>query len=150
MGRTACTEPQCLYKGALYLTSVPVQGCTLPFLMHYNLRMTKDDRIDRFYYIKVELLMTRIGSLKTLYRSFATTVSQHNSVTTQQCHNTAVSQHNSVTTQVSQHNTVTTQQCHNTTLSQHNSVTTQQCHNTTVSQHNSVTTQNVRFFSRNV
>ena len=29
-GRTACTEPQCLHKGALYLTSVPVQGCTLP------------------------------------------------------------------------------------------------------------------------
>ena len=26
MGRTACTEPQCLYKGALYLTTVPVQG----------------------------------------------------------------------------------------------------------------------------
>ena len=32
MGRTACTEAQCLYKGALYLTSVPVQGCTLPYL----------------------------------------------------------------------------------------------------------------------
>ena len=48
MGRTASTEPQCLYKGALYLTvelylyshygpyglyraSVPVQGCTLPY-----------------------------------------------------------------------------------------------------------------------
>ena len=50
MGRTARTEPQCLYKGALYLylrvelylyspygpyglyrASVPVQGCTLPF-----------------------------------------------------------------------------------------------------------------------
>ena len=45
MGRTACTEPQCLYRGALYLylylyspygpyglyrASVPVQGCTLP------------------------------------------------------------------------------------------------------------------------
>jgi len=49
MGRTACTEPQCLYKGAFYLylrvdlylyslygpynlyrASVPVQGCTLP------------------------------------------------------------------------------------------------------------------------
>ena len=47
MDRTACTEPQCLYKGALYFTvelylyslygpyglyraSVPVQGCTLP------------------------------------------------------------------------------------------------------------------------
>jgi hypothetical protein len=43
MDRTACTEPQCLYKGALYLylylyspygpyglyrASVPVQGCT--------------------------------------------------------------------------------------------------------------------------
>jgi len=51
MSRTACTEPQCLYKGALYLylrvklylyspyepyslyrASVPVQGCTLPYL----------------------------------------------------------------------------------------------------------------------
>ena len=48
MGRKACTEPQCLYKGALYLTvelylyspygpyglyraPVPVQGCTLPY-----------------------------------------------------------------------------------------------------------------------
>jgi len=48
MGCTARTEPQCLYKGALYLTvelylyspyglyslyraSVPVQGCTLPY-----------------------------------------------------------------------------------------------------------------------
>jgi hypothetical protein len=49
MGRTACTESQCLYKGALYLyltvelylyspygpyglyrASVPVRGCTLP------------------------------------------------------------------------------------------------------------------------
>ena len=45
MGRTVCTEPQCLYKGALYLylylyspyepyglyrASVPVQRCTLP------------------------------------------------------------------------------------------------------------------------
>jgi hypothetical protein len=49
MGRTACTEPQCLYKGALYLyltvelylyspygpyglysASVPAQGCILP------------------------------------------------------------------------------------------------------------------------
>jgi hypothetical protein len=49
MGPTACREPQCLYKGALYLyltvelylyspygpyglyrASVPVQGCTLP------------------------------------------------------------------------------------------------------------------------
>ena len=37
MGRTACTEPQCLYKGALYLTSVPVQGCTLPYLLFTSL-----------------------------------------------------------------------------------------------------------------
>ena len=34
---SACTRvhftlPQCLYKGALYFTSVPVQGCTLPYL----------------------------------------------------------------------------------------------------------------------
>jgi hypothetical protein len=51
MGRTACTEPQCLYKGALYLTvelylytpygpygvyraSVSVQGCTLLWTNH--------------------------------------------------------------------------------------------------------------------
>ena len=52
MDRTACTEPQCLYKGALYLyltaelylyspygpyclhrVSVPVQGCTLPYFI---------------------------------------------------------------------------------------------------------------------
>ena len=32
MDRTACTEPQCLYKGTLYITSVPVQECTLPYL----------------------------------------------------------------------------------------------------------------------
>ena len=33
MDRTACTEPQCLYKGALYLTSVPSQGCSLTLLL---------------------------------------------------------------------------------------------------------------------
>jgi hypothetical protein len=26
------TLPRCLYKSALYLTTVPVQGCTLPYL----------------------------------------------------------------------------------------------------------------------
>ena len=53
MDRTACTEPQCLYNGALYLylylyspygpyglyrTSVPVQRCTLPlpFTINYT------------------------------------------------------------------------------------------------------------------
>ena len=56
MGRTACTEPQCLYKGALYLTvelylyspygpyglyraSVPVQGCTF-FTLFVHLKNT--------------------------------------------------------------------------------------------------------------
>ena len=53
MGRTACTEPQCLYKGAIYLcltvelylyspygpyglyrASVPVQGCTFTFTLY--------------------------------------------------------------------------------------------------------------------
>ena len=54
MGRTACTEPQCLYKGALYLTvelylyspygpyglyraSVPIQGCTLFLFIFFNI-----------------------------------------------------------------------------------------------------------------
>jgi len=51
----ACTEPQCLYKGALYLyltvklylyspywsyglyrASVPVKGCTSPLLLHVS------------------------------------------------------------------------------------------------------------------
>jgi len=27
MGHTACTEPQCLYKGALYLLPVPIFIC---------------------------------------------------------------------------------------------------------------------------
>jgi hypothetical protein len=53
MGRTACTEPRCLYNGALYLTvelylytpyglyglyraTVPVQECTLPLLLLTN------------------------------------------------------------------------------------------------------------------
>ena len=35
MGRTPCTELQCLYKGALYLNSVPVQGCPLPLPLYY-------------------------------------------------------------------------------------------------------------------
>ena len=36
MGRTACTEPQCLYKGALYLTSVPVQGWPLHYILFWE------------------------------------------------------------------------------------------------------------------
>ena len=81
-----------------------------------------------------------------------TTVSQHKSVTTQQCHNTTVTTqqcHNTTLTTQQCHNTTLSQnKCHNTTVSQHNSVTTQQCHNTTLSKHNSVTTQNLGFFRR--
>jgi hypothetical protein len=56
MGRTACTEPQCLYKGALYLTvelylyssygtyvlyraSVPVQGYTLLYYIQIGAQL---------------------------------------------------------------------------------------------------------------
>ena len=65
MGRTACTEPQCLYKGALYLTvelylyspygpyglyraSVPVQGCTDCFIVTYCIDTTGVAHIDIF------------------------------------------------------------------------------------------------------
>ena len=60
MDRTACTEPQCLYKGALYLylivelylyspygpyglygASVPVQGCTVLLSFSETLVPTK-------------------------------------------------------------------------------------------------------------
>jgi hypothetical protein len=56
MGRTACIEPQCLYKGALYLTvelylyspygpyglyraSVPLQGVHFTFFLTSNLEV---------------------------------------------------------------------------------------------------------------
>ena len=63
MARTACTEPQCLYKGALYFTvelylyspygpyglyraPVSVQGCTLPnFTYQFILRDPLTDLI---------------------------------------------------------------------------------------------------------
>jgi len=38
MGRTACTEPQCLYKGALYLT---LCGQNVEFLnVNYSCKIT--------------------------------------------------------------------------------------------------------------
>ena len=53
MGRMDCTEPQCLYKGALYLTSVPVQWCTLPYLsactrVHFNFTFTYEETVPIF------------------------------------------------------------------------------------------------------
>jgi len=66
MSRTACMEPQCLYKGALYPTvelylyppygpyglyraSVPVQGCTLPFyISHRTLTLTVGNNVQPY------------------------------------------------------------------------------------------------------
>jgi len=58
-GRTVCTGPQCLYKGALYLTPVPVQGCTLPYLsactrMHFTLPLPSH----------VSVMLRRVDSIK--------------------------------------------------------------------------------------
>jgi len=57
MDRTACTEPQCLYKGALYLTSVPVQGAIYLFIttkcicrFHIVLMMKSDYLPDDIYW----------------------------------------------------------------------------------------------------
>ena len=38
MGRTACTEPQCLYKGALYLS---VSDCTV-YKLSFVVRSVKN------------------------------------------------------------------------------------------------------------
>ena len=55
MGRTACMEPQCLHKGALYLTSVPVQGCTLPFTL-WN-RLISAMYVDKMEYSKDDMFV---------------------------------------------------------------------------------------------
>jgi hypothetical protein len=62
IGRTACTEPQCLYKGALYLYLTvelylyslllavrPVQGCTLPFYLACMWKIEQMLKITVFY-----------------------------------------------------------------------------------------------------
>ena len=41
MGRTACTEPQCLYKGALYLTFI----CCLKFLYYFDVLSHADSQM---------------------------------------------------------------------------------------------------------
>ena len=75
MGRTACTEPQCLYKGALYLyltvelylyspygpyglyrASVPVQGCTLSYLLLHKLHLTELKVVSTFICINIMLI----------------------------------------------------------------------------------------------
>ena len=71
MGRTACTEPQCLYKGALYLyltvelylyspygpyglyrASVPVQGCTFTLPFTFRIRTNKMHYLLSIYFNK--------------------------------------------------------------------------------------------------
>ena len=64
MGRTACREPQCLYKGALYLTSVPVQGCSLPFYLLSTVRLTGKHIIQMSLFrskIWKKVLLTAVG-----------------------------------------------------------------------------------------
>ena len=83
MHRTACTEPQCLYNGALYLylylyspcglyslyrASVPVQPCTLPLpiplLLLWTVRLVQSlsacARVHLYLYLIVLLLLVRI------------------------------------------------------------------------------------------
>jgi hypothetical protein len=89
MSRTACTEPQCLYKGALYLTvelylyspyepyglyraSVPVQGCTLlgqgdpifntdPITYNTALTIICDLDLTSFIYVKMVLILLKFA-----------------------------------------------------------------------------------------
>ena len=77
MGSTACREPQCLYKGALYLTSVPVQGCTLPYLSACT-RVT----FTLLLYEEVRIAYHRVGNLDLpdrLHNTFLPTVTLVNS-----------------------------------------------------------------------
>jgi len=49
MGRKACTEPQCLYKGALYLLlycTVSITDTTVQDTSHYVLFSTDEDGVD--------------------------------------------------------------------------------------------------------
>ena len=77
MGRTVCTEPQCLYKGALYLyltvelylyspygpyglyrASVPVQGCTLQSLFILLNAVMFRSQTDRLQVLQYKSLKT--------------------------------------------------------------------------------------------
>jgi hypothetical protein len=80
MGRTACTEPQCLYKGALYLTvhlylyshygpyalhraSVPVQGCAFLRLISLQCRLMFTDFFTLIYEVMQHLcFLTHFGN----------------------------------------------------------------------------------------
>ena len=46
MGRTACTEPQCLYKGALYLTYC--KSCSLIVTYNYIYRPIVANEISNY------------------------------------------------------------------------------------------------------
>jgi len=43
MGRTACAEPQCLYKGALYLTFTDLTDNTMTFVIQRRIYIFESD-----------------------------------------------------------------------------------------------------------
>jgi hypothetical protein len=49
MGRTTCTEPQCLYKGALYLTFYIMKTwtelCQISYVQHMYINLTNDNKL---------------------------------------------------------------------------------------------------------
>ena len=66
MGRTACTEPQFLYKVSLYLTSVPVYVSNLPLhYLHYSSQLTSGYLrttyiLQSFFSVRVKLVDVRV------------------------------------------------------------------------------------------
>jgi len=90
MGRTACTEPQCLYNGALYLylylyspygpyslytPSVPVQQCTvplpIPLLLLWTVRPVQSLSACTTVHYHCVTIAYSIQYSNTLYRSAA-------------------------------------------------------------------------------
>ena len=74
MGRTACTEPQCLYKGALYLTVElylysplwavrPVQSLSACTRVHFTFTFTMTENIE-FQNVCKETAVVYINPLK--------------------------------------------------------------------------------------
>jgi len=58
MDCTACTEPQCLYKGDLYLISVSVQGCIYLYLLFETYHICKIYSVVAVLYLEFVLHLT--------------------------------------------------------------------------------------------
>jgi hypothetical protein len=65
MGRTACTEPQCLYKGALYL------NLTIPFMFSMINRNYIVIYSLRLLFFEATAMLTLAGPLSTKRHSLA-------------------------------------------------------------------------------